>query len=276
VVAIAIPTFTTPFHNELLTGVRNILADRDQDLLLFDLGTKSPLRQLLHKLEAGTVDGLLLAGMPVDPKLAEELKALRAPVVLVGHHHTDFDCYYWDNLSGAYEAATHLVAQGHKRIGMIRAYTDSYFQSLRINGYRKALADEGISFSPKWIQSGDTKLHAGFSEEHGFEAMQRILALDPPVTAVFACSDVQAIGAWKAIRDAGLKVPDDVALVGYDDLRTSTYIGLSSVAQNMILTGELAASRLLFRLKNPKTPDRVDHRIVPRLMERSSSTVSHN
>ena len=272
VVAIAIPTFTTSFHNEFLTGVRNILAESDQDLLLFDLGNKSPLRMLLRKLKAGTVDGLLLAGVPVDPVLAVELKALRAPVVLVGNHHTDFDCFYWDNVAGAYAATAHLVAKGHRRIGMIRAYTDSYFQSLRIEGYRKALTDGEIPTQPSLIQCGDTEKHAGFSEEHGYEAMKRLLDLDPAVTAAFACSDVQAIGAWKAIRDTGLRVPDDIALVGYDDLGTSRWLGLSSVAQKMVSTGEMAARRLLYRLKNPNTPNRIDHCIVPELRERMSST----
>ncbi len=275
-IAIAIPTFTTPFHNELLAGVRSILAYEDRELLLFDLGTKSPLERLLRKLEAGTVDGLLLAGVPVDQALAKELKALRAPVVLVGHHHTEFDCYYWDNASGAYAATAHLVSKGHRRIGMIRAYTDGYLQTQRIEGYKKALSDGGLPIAQELIQSGSTPLHAGFSEEHGFEAMQRILALNPPVTAVFSSSDVQAIGAWKALREAGKRVPEDVALVGYDDLKTSAYVGLSSVAQDMVATGELAAKRLLFRLDNPGTTDREDHQIVPRLKARLSSSHSLN
>ncbi len=270
-IAIAIPTFTTPFHNELLAGVRNILAEEERELILFDLGTRSPLERLLHKLKAGTVDGLLLAGVPVNVPLAKELKALRAPVVLVGHHHTDFDCYYWNNARGAYAATAHLVSQGHQRIGMIRAYTDGYLQTQRILGYQRALVDGGLRVVGELVQRGDTKLHAGFSEEHGFEAMQRLLDLDPPVTAVFASSDVQALGAWKALRDVGRRVPEDVALVGYDDLKASAFVGLSSVAQDMVPTGEAAATRLLYRLDNPGTPDRVDQSILPRLQERRSS-----
>ena len=270
-VAIAIPTFTTPFHNELLKGLRSILAYRDQDLLLFDLGSKSPLERLLGKLKRGTVDGLLLAGVPVDAPLARELKALRAPVVLVGHHHTQFDCYYWENDTGSRTAMEHLLAMGHKRIGMIRSHTDSYLQKQRIHGYRTALEEAGIVVDKKLIQSGTTEKHAGFSEEQGFEAMQRILSVDPPATAIFASSDVQAIGAWKAIRDAGKSVPEDLALVGYDDIKTSMFVGLSSVDQSMETVGRKAADRLLYRLDNPGTVERIDHRIVPELQVRESS-----
>lgn len=270
-IAIAIPTFTTPFHNELLKGVRSELQDQDDDLLLFDLGSRSPLERLLDMLKRGTVNGLLLAGVPVDETLAPELKALRAPVVLIGHHHTQFDCFYWDNSAGCEAAVKHLIEQGHRRISMIRSHTDSYLQKKRIQGYQDALEEAGIPFDESLILSGTTEKHAGFSEEHGYEAMEKILQLDPPVTAVFASSDVQAIGAWKAIREAGKRVPQDFALVGYDDIKTSHFLGLSSVDQNMEGVGKNAARRLLVRLEHPEMEERVAELIVPVLKVRESS-----
>ena len=274
-IAIAIPTFTSPFHNELLKGVRSKLVGQDHDLLLFDLGSRSPLERLLDMLNRGTVDGLLLAGVPVDETLAPELKALRAPVVLVGHHHTQFDCFYWDNSIGAKAAVAHLVEQGHRRIGMIRSHTDSYLQQQRIAGYRQALEEAGIPFDESLLQSGTTEKHAGFSEEHGYEAMLRLLDIDPPVTAVFASSDVQAIGGWKAIREAAKTVPDDIALVGYDDIKTSKFLGLSSVDQDMEGVGKAAAERLLYRLDNPGTEERIARLIIPELRVRESSHPLH-
>ena len=270
-IAIAIPTFTTPYHNELLKGLRSVLIDLDHDLLLFDLGSRSPLERLLGMLKRGTVDGLLLAGVPVDDSLAAELKALRAPVVLVGNHHTQFDCFYWENAVGAKAAIAHLVEQGHRRIGMIRSFTDSFLQKKRIEGYQEAMNEAHLPFDESLIQSGTTEKHAGFSEEHGYEAMHRLLELDPPVTAVFASSDVQAIGAWKAIREAGKSVPEDIALVGYDDIKTSKFLGLSSVDQNMETVGKDAARRLLYRLENPDIEERIAHLVVPDLRIRESS-----
>ncbi len=270
-IAIAIPTFTTPFHNELLKGLRVELLEKEHDLLLFDLGSRDPLDALLRFLKRGTVDGLLLAGVPVGVDLADELRALRAPVVLVGHHHTDFDCYYWDNASGTTEAMNHLVAMGHRRIAIIRAHTDSYLQKQRLEGFRNALSAGGIAVDEELIQNGTTEKHAGFSEEDGFEAMQRLLGVHPLPTAVFASSDVQAIGAWKAIREAGLSVPEDMALVGYDDIKTSRFVGLSSVDQGMERVGRLAASRLLHRLDHIGIKERIDHRVLPELRIRYSS-----
>ena len=165
------------------------------------------------KLEGGKVDGLILAGIPVSPPLAKKLKAFDAPVILIGNHHTEFDCFYWDNFAGAVEATDHFLQRGHRRIGLIRAYTDGYVQLQRIQGYKKALEEHNIQFDDTLIQSGTTIKHAGFSEEHGFEAMNNLLELSPPVTAVLASSDVHAIGAWKAIRDAKKRVPEDIALV---------------------------------------------------------------
>lgn len=275
-IAIAIPTFTTPFHNELLKGVRSKLHNRESDLLLFDLGSVNPDQTLLNFLKRGTVDGLLLAGVPVDERLTEELVAFQAPVVLVGNHHTEFDCFYWDNDSGAKTAVDHLIRMGHRRIGMIRAYTDGYLQTKRIEGYREALEEAGLPFDVSLIQSGDTEKHAGFSEEHGYEAMKKLLEKTPDVTAVFASSDVQAIGAWKAIRDVKKRVPEDIALVGYDDIKTSKFLGLSSIDQDMEGVGRMASEKLLQRIESGSLENPVATLIVPKLRVRESSSFSRN
>ena len=111
----------------------------------------------------------------------------------------------------------------------------------------------------------------GFSEEHGYEAMLRLLEVDPPITAVYASSDVQVIGALKALREAGKRVPEDIALVGYDDIKTSHFLGLSSVDQNMEGVGKEAAERLLFRLATPGHEERIARLIIPELRIRASS-----
>ncbi len=275
-IALATPTITTAFHNSLFKGIRTVLVDSDEDcdLLLFDLGSTNPLKRLRSKLKGGKVDGLILAGIPVTPPLAKELKAFDAPVILIGNHHTEFDCFYWNDSKGAEKATNHLLEKGHQCIGLIRAYTDGYVQLERIRGYKKALKKHEVPFDSNLIQSGTTAKHAGFSEEHGFEAMNQLLQISPRITAVLASSDVQAIGAWKAIRDAGKRVPEDIALVGYDDIKTSYYLGLSSIDQRIEHTGRLAAERLIFRQKNPSESERVDQKITSKLQIRMSSDYS--
>lgn len=271
-IAVAVPTFTTPFHNELLKGVRDRLDDEDVDLLLSDLEWEAPKRTLRNFLEGGAMDGLLLVGVEVDEELVDELSMLGVPVVLIGAKVKEFDSFYWEDQSGAALAVNHLIDQGYTQIGMITTPHDNRIRNDRISGYRQALEGAGIEFDPDLVVHGHTEKHDGFSEESGYEAMQGLIALDKPVEAAFASSDVQAIGAWQAIREEGLEVPDDFAFVGYDDIKVSRFIGLSSVAQNMHDVGSDATDILLSRLNQSGPEQFVSRLIEPELRVRKSST----
>jgi LacI family transcriptional regulator len=268
--AITVPSFITPFHNELLKGIRFCLRDYDFDLLLHDLGSQDPLAELRSFLNRGAVDGLIVADVILDERTTAELKAWRTPVVLIGMQEDGLDSYYWDDVTGARSATEHLLEEGHRRIGFIRVKADVQLQKHRLQGYREALSARDVEYDERLVQHGETEKHGGFSEEAGYEAMQRLLALSPPPTAVFASSDVQAVGAYKALRDAGKSVPEDVAVVGYDDVKTSRFIDLSSVTQYMHDVGEKATRRLLNRLGRANKK-RVSKMITPELQVRASS-----
>jgi LacI family transcriptional regulator len=271
-IAVAVPTFTTPFHNELLKGVRSRLDEAEVDLLLCDLDWEAPKATLHNFLSRGAMDGLLLAGLPIDEEIGQELKTLGAPIVLIGAQWEEMDSFYWEEEAGARLATEHLIDQGHERIGVITTPHDNRLRNARVLGYKEALEDAGLPFDEDIIAYGRTKKHDGFSEEAGFEAMQDLLAMDESITAIFASSDVQAIGAWQAIRKAGKEVPDDFSLVGYDDIKVSRFIGLSSVAQNMHDVGEDATSVLLDRLQGTAESNDPVHRVVqPELQVRKSS-----
>lgn len=273
-IAVAVPTFTTPFHNELLKGVRDRLDNEDIDLLLCDLDWEAPTASLRNFLERGTMDGLLLVGAPSDEDLLEELRMAGSPVTVVGELVENFDSFYWNDVPGAKLAVEHLLDEGHRRIGMITTPHENRLRNDRVEGYSEALTEAGIDFKPGLVADGKTRKHDGFSEESGYEAMQDLLDLEEPVTAVFASSDVQAIGAWQAIREAGLDVPDDYALVGYDDIKVSRFIGLSSVAQNMHDVGKDATDVLLQRLNKSGPDDPISKQVELDLMVRKSSVQS--
>lgn len=268
---IALPSFTTPFHNEFLKGVRSRLRELDFDLLLCDLGSTAPRQTLLSFLKRGTVDGLLLAGMPISDDLAAELKALHAPVVLVGHEWAEYDGFVWDDETGARLATEHLLELGHRRIGHIKSFSESPLESGRMRGYRSALEAAGVAYDDALVQSGSTEKHAGFSEEAGYEAMQKLLERAPDVTAVFASSDVQAIGALMAAREAGRRVPWTLSVVGYDDVKMSRYIGLTSVDQKIHDVGAHAADALLARVMGGRNEPPRTTTIVPELRVRAST-----
>ncbi len=269
-IAVAVPTFTTPFHNEMLKGVRARLDRVDVDLMLCDLDWEAPKETLLHFLSRGTLDGLLVVGLPMDDGAAEELELLGAPVVLIGSSWPTIDSFDWEEERGARLATRHLIDRGHERIGVVTTPHVNRTRDARIRGYREALKAAGLRFNKSLIAYGRTKKHDGFSEEAGYEAMQDLLQLDDPVTAVFATSDVQAIGAWQAVRRNGEQVPGDYAIVGYDDIKISRFVGLTSVAQNMHDVGEDATDLLLRRIAG-SDDESVSRRIHPELRVRSSS-----
>lgn len=270
-IAVAVPTFTTPFHNELLKGVRSRLKAVDTDLLLCDLEWADPEASLLKFLDRGAMDGLLAAGLPVSETLGTELEKMGGPTVLIGNRWKNIDSFHWDETSGAHIATEHLIENGHTRIGLLTTHRQGAIRDARVQGYRNALLDADIDPQEDWIAVGRTEKHAGFSEESGFEAMQTLLDTAPEVTAVFASSDVQAIGAWQALRQEGLRVPDDVALIGYDDIKVSRFIGLSSVAQNMHDIGARATDLLLRRLQGVGPSDIFSQLVTPELIVRNSS-----
>jgi len=269
-VAVALPSATSLFFVELLKGVKDALRDSDVDLLLCNLGSAQPYPTLQRFLNRGAVDGLLLMSMPVEGEMAEQLLHLQAPVVLLGSQCAGLDAYWWDDVEGARMATAYLIEQGHRRIGLVTAQTWSMNAAPRLRGYRQALEAAGLPLDEALVTSGDTTKHAGYSEEAGAEAMARLLALDEPPTAVFAASDVQAYGAWSYARDNGLVVPRDVSVVGYDDLKLSRFLDLTTVTQGMHQAGLTATQRLLQRLAAP-THDRVDVEIPLSLAVRGST-----
>ncbi|MEM1042082.1 MAG: LacI family DNA-binding transcriptional regulator [Bacteroidota bacterium] len=270
--AVAMPSFTSLFYVELLKGVKDELRDHDIDLLMCNLGSGAPYQTLERFLDRGAVDALMLTSLPVDAKLRDELARLHAPVVLVGTQSKAFDSFYWDEAAGIERSVVHLAQQEHRRIGLIAAHPGSQNADERLAGYRRGLEAADLAYDPTLVVMGETTKHAGFSEEAGVEAMTKLLALDTPVTAVCASSDVQAIGAWSALRGAGLRVPEDVALVGFNNLKLCHYLGLSSVDLRMHDVGCRATRLLLNRMRAPSQP--VTEAMTPELIVRRSSVAT--
>ena len=272
--AVALPSFTAPFQNELLKGIRAYLREIEHDLLICDLGSQNQETSLRKFLARGAVRGLLLCGLPISDSLASELAEGPSPCVLVGHLHPSFDCWAWDDEAGAHRAVRHLIEQGHRHIAMICSGSVNPSQDQRIRGYRNALKEAGLPHSTNWEVSGKPQYHGGFSEEDGQDAMERILATFPECTAVFCSSDVQAIGAMAALHKVGKKVPSDVALVGYDDIKSSRFLGLSSVDQQMQAIGRAAAEKLYLRVSESPLGERSQVLIQPELSIRRSSVTN--
>lgn len=246
--AIAMPSFTSLFYVEVLKGVKDVMREHGTDLLLCNLGSQDPDATLSRFLDRGAVAGLLLASLEPDEEMRRSLQKMQAPVILIGARDDAFDSIWWDDVAGSKKAVEHLISLGHRRIGLISAHEWSQSAQPRLGGYRAALTEAGIEFDESLVVRGDTTKHAGFSEEAGAEAMAKLLDLEERPTAVFASSDVQAFGAWAYARDQKVAVPRELSIMGYDDLKVSRYLDLSTVNQRMYDVGAMAAERLMARL----------------------------
>lgn len=250
--------FTDPFFLHLLRGITQTCNSQRYQLILSlfndPAGPEAVYRRVVR---SGHLDGVVVASAREDDPLIARLGNDRVPFVLVGRH-TD-DCVSYvdiDNIAAARMAVEHLIRLGHRRIGAITGPLNMTSGTDRLKGYRQALEAHRLPLEDALVVEGD------FSEASGSAAAHRLLALS--VSAIFAASDSMAVGALKAVREAGLQVPHDVALVGFDDLPLASAVQppLTTVRQPIERLGSMAADLLLNLLENPPDGQAPAHHIV--------------
>lgn len=269
-VAVAVPTFTTPFFNEVLKGVKDQIKNLDIDFIIYDTGSSDPETNFKKFLDRGTPDALIAFSIEIDDEIHTRLKKMHIPIIIVGNEHPAYNYYVWDNYEGGRMAAQHLLQQGFRNIGMIRAHSKSTISDSREQGFRDALAEAGFPMKEENMVSGITQKHAGYSEEAGFEAISILKERNALPDALFCSNDAQAIGAMYALRLLGLRVPDDVAIIGYDNIKMAKYLDLTSIDQKMYDVGTKVVQRLAYMIKNQDAPP-VQERIIPTLAIRGST-----
>jgi DNA-binding LacI/PurR family transcriptional regulator len=179
------------------------------------------------------------------------------PVVLIDHMHKRVDSIAIANRAGALTATNHLIRLGHRRIGMIDGHLSSYPAVLRLEGFKSALQEADILLDERALIICDAKAgEHGFNEASGYHAMQRLIAQNRPLpTALFVASDVQCLGVMRAAKEAGLQIPEDLALVGFDDIEFAKFVGLTTMRQPIATMGQLAVARLLERMQGMQNGD---------------------
>ena len=273
-VSAVIPMMTSYFYLEVLQGIQDLISRSSFDLLVFSAPSLEEVDAVLdHALTKGLSAGVLLFSSPLNEKRLARMRKNSPPLVLVDQYHDGFDSVSIDNELGGYMAVRYLLDCGYRRIGIITAHADSVPSIKRMQGYQKASAAHGLTVDPGLVVSIEDPQFHGYTEEAGYEAMVQLLALENRPDAVFAVSDIQAIGALRAIADRGLKVPDDIVVIGFDDIVISRHIGLTTLRQPMYDMGKRAIEILLQRIESPKMP--VNQTVFePELIERTSSRSS--
>lgn len=266
-ITVIVPVISNHFFMEVLAGIQDKIADFDYDLNIYNVRITDDIdKQVEYLIKRGIADGYLLISVHLEDQQWLNIKKLNKNITLIDEYHPLFDSVSVDSIEGAYLGTNHLLDLGYQRIAMITALVDSKPAQDRINGYCRALQDSGRIVNPDLIVSVDNKNRDGFTEQNGYEAMKQILAMDPVPDACFCSSDIQAIGALKAMHDTGMQIP----IMGFDDLRFSEFLGLSSMKQPMYDMGWLAMEKLLSRLENEQKE--ISHTIYsPELVVRSSS-----
>lgn len=266
--------FAEPYFSDMLKGVGSELSDTEMQLLLIFAGSDRERQRLAQYLAAHRVDGVLLVSVHADDPLPDLLSQLEIPAVISGPRSAaeSLASVDSDNYGGARSAVEHLLARGRHRIAHITGRLDVYGAQRRVDGYREALRDAGHEPDEGLIEAGD------FTEEGGRRAMAELLRRRPDVDAVFAASDVTAAGAGQVLREAGRRIPDDVALVGYDDSAIARHMEppLTSVRQPIEEMGRAMIDLLLAEIadRRPAVSRGLDrHQVVlaTELVERRSS-----
>lgn len=253
-IASIIPSITNPFYPAFERGIQDVAEAHEYNLVIYNSdGVAEKEARALLSAQQSRVDGLIvvlfqLGAKTLAPLLEQNIAVVRLESQYKKPGEAPLDNLYIDNIAAAREAVTHLIGRGHRRIGVVARNEGP--GDMRVLGYRQALAAHGLAPDETLVQQGE------FTEEGGFEAMQHLLTLSDRPTAVFAANDMMALGAMLAIQEAGLKVPGDIAVVGFDDIPTARLVNppLTTVTHFQVELGRRAAELLFERLSGEAPP----------------------
>lgn len=243
-VAVVVPTLNRWFFSTMLAGVEGVLRDADLDVLIYHVGGTEDRRRFFDELPARRkVDAVIVIALPVPDEEAARLDLMGVQVVAAGGRLRAYPSVRVDDHAVARQAVDHLAGLGHERIAMIRTKD---FEGLlwpsdlsRTQGYIDALVAAGLRTDEKLLVT------TPFGPDGGIQAMEQLLALPDPPTAVFAHSDEVAFGALRACRLAGVRIPEDLSVVGVDDHPMAALHDLTTVHQPVELQGRIAGQMIL-------------------------------
>lgn len=263
-----VPVISNYFFMEVLAGIQDKLTEFNYDLNIYNIKPNVNLvDQVEYVLRKGMGDGYLFISIHLEESLWESLKRYDVPITLMDEYHTGFDSVSVDSVEGAYTATQFLLRHNYKRVAMISALPQAKPTRDRVLGYKRALEDAGYLVDEDLIVKGDDLDRDGFTEKAGYEAMIKLLKSGKKPDACFSASDIQAVGALKAMKDYNKQIP----LISFDDIQISEYLGLSTMRQPMYEMGALAVEKLMNRLHNRKAM--ISHTVFsPELILRDSTS----
>ncbi len=268
-IGVIVPFFTRPFHVEVLRGVQNALSHAQKELVIYNVENDTQRDAYFSELPMHRkVDGLLIISLIPSDTFAQGFREVGLPTVLVDAYSPYLTSLVVNNAEGAYQAVKSLLDKGHRRIGFINGIIEGNFKFNQANdrliGFHRALGEVGVLFEPALIVESAWNRHAGR------EAALHLLTQTPRPTAIFASSDMQAIGVLEAARNLHIPVPSELAIIGFDGIEVSELLDVSTVQQPMQQMGEMGVVKLIEQMAHPQlAPELI--RLSTTLIERGTS-----
>jgi LacI family xylobiose transport system transcriptional regulator len=273
----AAPLLDLVFHElesawamEVIRGAEQVAHDEGLSLVLSQTaGRMTPGQSWLDGVLARRPTGVLLVLAKLDPAQREQLATRDIPFAVIdpaGDLEAEVPAVGATNWQGGLAATRHLLELGHRRIGVVAGPDAMLCSRARVDGYRAGLETAGITFDPNLVRAGD------FHHEAGYACGRELLRLADRPTAVFAGNDLQALGLYEAARELGLRIPDDLSVVGFDDLPAARWVGppLTTVRQPLAEMAA-AAARIVVDLARGRRPSALRIELATELVERAST-----
>jgi DNA-binding LacI/PurR family transcriptional regulator len=251
-IGVIAPFISRWYFSQALAGVEQALREAGMDLLLYNFAQIDARQRVFQtKKLVGKVDGLIVISLPPTEKEFDQILGLGIPVSLLGVASDRCSSVSIDDVKGAELATQHLIDMGHREIAIMVGQNSFAYNfevaDQRRSGFLKTLEANGLDFNP------DFEIIADFDAHTSELAMTEFLRRKKLPTAIFCESDEMAIGAITAIRKKGLRVPEDISLVGYDDHDFASAIGLTTISQPVQFLGQLAASQIMAKIEKPES-----------------------
>ena len=264
-VGLIMPDIAYPFAIEVMKGVNRAIAESEFDLLVYTTGDVRKSGRASHEQKyVSLLTNSISDGVIIVAPVAGEFN-IDAPIVSIDPlaSNPNYPAVHATNYQGAMDAMEYLIGLGHKRIGFISGRSELESSNRRLKGYHDALQKAGISVHESLIASGD------YTTETGITGTRQLLAIDHPPTAIFASNDQMAMGVYQVAEEMGMRIPDDLSVIGFDNITESKYMGLTTVDQFISEMGYVA-THMLIKLINGVPLEDQTYRMQTRLVIRNS------
>lgn len=250
-VGLIVPDITNPYFPEIMRGVQDKALAMDYNVLACNSDDQPEAElDIIELLASHGVDGIITFSSKVKDGMLQELTKTFRPLVFVNRHfeHPDVSSLIVDNLHGAHLAVDHFAREGHKKVGMITNKEYSFSVEPRVQGFLERLRHHGLPAEDEQVESDLP------SADGGYEATMRLLEKHQDISAIFAYNDLMALGALRACRDASRSVPEDISIIGFDDIQLASMStpALSSIRVDKYQLGEHAFERMLEMIEKPE------------------------